>query len=155
MRIESHGLSIDSPPGWDARIFRRQPDGPAAAGHGRPSSHPVLHAANFALPEDRGDFGNGAVEIMGSSHVLVALVEYDAALSRTALYQRRGLPRGLRPEAFSPNQLHRTLAGQGGTQLFFSERDRAFCLYIVLGSLAARDKLVPQVNSALERTRIT
>src|SRR4029079_1019502 len=36
---------------------------------------PVTHAGNFALPPDRGDFGSGAVDVMGESGVLMALGE--------------------------------------------------------------------------------
>ena len=38
----------------------------------------VLHAASFALPAERGDYGSGAVEVMGGSDVLVCLLEHPA-----------------------------------------------------------------------------
>ena len=155
MRIAAHGLAIDAPGGWDARILRRRPEAVGAAARSTASAHPVLHAANFALPEERGDFGGGAVELMRSPHVLVALLEYDRALAGTALYADKRFPRRLKASAFGPNQLQRTITGQGGAQVFFSEKGRAFCLYVVLGSFAHRDALLPQVNTALERTEIT
>ncbi len=157
MRIAAHGLSIDPPRGWDARISRRGPDpGIEAQGHAvpQPTVHPVLHAANFALPEDRGDFGSGAVELMASAHALVALLEFHPDAARTPLFSDPGMPRRLSPDAFSPQQLQRTLHGQAGAQRFFSEAGRAFCLYVVLGGFANRIALLPQVNSALERMEI-
>ncbi len=39
------------------------------------------------------------------------------------------------------------ILGQGGAQSFFSERGRAFCLYVVLGSYAARTRLVPRADA--------
>lgn len=156
MRIAAHGLAIDPPGGWDARIVRPPPDilGAAATGGPPPTVHPVLHAANFALPEERGDFGSGAVELMGPFNVLVALVEYHPDESATALFAPRGMPRRLEPGSFSPDVLQRTIPGQAGSQHFFSENGRAFSLYVVLGSFAQRAALVGQVNGALERVEI-
>lgn len=157
MRIAAHGLAIDAPRGWDARISRRGPDvvmatqGQAAP---EPTLHPVLHAANFALPEDRGDFGSGAVELMSSPHALVALLEFHPDAARTPLFSDPGMPRRLSPDAFSPQQLQRTLQGQAGAQRFFSEAGRAFCLYVVLGGFTNRNAVVPQVNATLERLEI-
>ena len=38
MIVEAHGIGLDVPDGWEARIYRR------------PHGDPTLHAANFALP---------------------------------------------------------------------------------------------------------
>jgi hypothetical protein len=141
--VHAHGLTINAPPAWDVRVYRRADDG------GRPDGErtfPIVHAANFPLPSKRGDFGSGAVEVMGKSHVLVVLFEYDREAARTALFQRRGLPTA-KPEDFSPLALQRTLAGQSGVQYFFNESGRAFCLYIVLGSHARRRRLVSTANT--------
>jgi hypothetical protein len=156
MRIAAHGLSIDPPPGWDARIQRPREDvaGATIAQRRLATSNPVLHAANFALPEDRGDFGSGAVELMEASHALVALVEYDREAASTELFASRGMPRRLAVSDFSAKQLQRTIRGQSGVQRFFSESGRAFCLYVVLGRYGDRASLVNQVNAALERVRI-
>jgi hypothetical protein len=157
MRIAAHGLAIDAPRGWDARISRRGRE-VASATQGRagsqPTLHPVLHAANFALPEARGDFGSGAVELMSSPHALVALLEFHPDAARTPLFSDPGMPRRLSLGDFSPQQLQRTLRGQAGAQRFFSEAGRAFCLYVVLGGFANRNALVPQVNATLERMEI-
>jgi hypothetical protein len=50
--------------------------------------------------------------------------------------------------------LLRRLPGQAGLQRFFSERERAFCLYVVIGAHARRDALVRMASRALEQLRI-
>ncbi len=143
MRVERHGLSAEVPAGWDARVYRRAPDGTQA------TTHAVLHAASFPLPADRGDFGSGAVERMRRGDVFVALVEYHPDAADTTLFARRGLPRRLPPESFGPNKLQRALPGQAGMQRFFHAGGRAFCLYVVLGDDRRRDALLPPVHRLL------
>lgn len=140
--LRAHGLAVAMPRGWDAHIYRRPDTGDGG------TSHPVLHAATIPLPRSRGDFGSGAVELLGAGDVLVVLFEYDAASAATTLFRRRGLPR---PSAsdFNPHGLQRTLQGQSGAQWFFNDRGRAFCLYVVLGSHANRARLVPKVHDLL------
>lgn len=148
---------MDPPPGWDVRIGRRSEEVPAVLGVHTgppPQAHPVLHAADFALPEGRGDFGSGAVEIMLPDRAFVALVEYHPDSAGTALFSNRGAPRRLTGKDFSPRQLQRTIPGHAGFQRFFAESGRAFCLYVVLGSFSQRAGLVPRVNAALERVEI-
>lgn len=148
-RLSHRGLAVDLPAGWDGRIYRR------ATGPGDATTHAVLHAANFALPEDRGDYGSNAVERMGSSHLFVALLEFHPDAARTPLFANRGIPRRLRAEMFGPSQLQRTIAGQAGTQVFFHDGGRAFCLYVVLGGARNRAALVPAVNDLLATLRVT
>jgi len=150
MRLSHRGLSVEVPAGWDARIYRRREDVADEA-----TTHAVLHAANFALPEDRGDFGSGAVELMGPQHVLVALLEHHPSAASTALFANEGMPRTLAASLFSPHQLQRTIAGQAGTQVFFHESGRAFCLYVVLGSSRLRAQLLPRVHDVLRQLEIT
>jgi hypothetical protein len=156
MRIQAHGLAIDLLGGWDARIRRL-----AAAATTAVNSvtdlitvHPVLHAADFALPEKRGDFGSGVVEHMRPTSTFIALVEYHPGNTSTALFANAGPPRSISVDAFSPHQLQRTIGGQAGVQRFFSAQGRAFCLYVVIGSLANRSQLVPKVNAALAGIQI-
>ena len=141
-RLRAHGLSVAPPRGWDVSIYRRRPDGDGA------TTHPVLHAATVPLPPGRGDFGTGAVELLGADDVLVALVEYDGASAATPLFRRQGLPRP-RAADFHPRGLQRTLPGQSGAQWFLTWRGRPFCLYVVLGSHARRALLVPKVHELL------
>ena len=65
------------------------------------------------------------------------------------LFAAQGLPTSLDPDDFSPNVLQRTIRGQAGVQKFFHDQGRAFCLYVVLGSFADRQQLVPRVNQVL------
>ncbi len=142
MRISRDALEVDVPPGWEARITRR----PAEDGA---TSNAVLHAANFALPRDRGDFGSGAVDRMGPEHIFVSLFEYDPEAADTAMFRNKARPR-VRPSDFDTDRLQRALPGQSGCQYFFAEHARAFCLYVVLGSHARRAALVPRVARLLE-----
>jgi len=156
MRISAHGLDVDVPSGWEGRIRKQHLPITPAGSHGTQfRAHAVLHAADFVLPEERGDFGSGAVETMQPGHAFIALVEYNTSSVGTALFASgAGMPRHLRTDDFNPRQLQRTIPGQAGTQRFFVEEGRAFCLYVVLGSMAARGHVVPRVNAVLPAIRI-
>jgi hypothetical protein len=141
--IARWGLAAKLPLGWEARIFKRAPEAPTE------TTHPVLHAASFALPPDRGDFGSGAVDLMGPDDVFVTVIEYDRSAAGTALFARQGMPTAVDASQFSPTTLQRLIPGQAGTQVFFSDRGRAFCLYVVLGSWARADALIPRANALI------
>ena len=147
MRVAAHRLAVDTPHGWDARIYRRSQT--EAGEH----AFPIMHAANFALPSIRGDFGSGAVDRMRRDNVFVVLLEFDPPSAQTALFANRGVPRP-RSDEFHPAQLQRVLPGQSGGQWFFNTGDRAFCLYVVLGSHHRRARLVPHVHNLLDRLTI-
>ena len=142
--VAAHGLRIDLPRRWEARLYLR--DGSATAGE---SINPVLHAGNFALPPGRGDYGSGAVEVMRAAHAFVALVEFGGTEAGTPLFAARGMPRP-RVGDFAPNALQRALPCQLGSQSFFTEHGRAFCLYVVLGSRAHAAALVREVHVVLD-----
>ena len=159
--ITAHGISVTLPAGWDGRIAVRR-DGDteklvtATGTHVLTAqSRPVMHLANFGLPADRGDFGTGAVELMGDADVFIVLFEHEPAASHTALFRSVGLPRELTPRDFDFFTLRRGIAGQSGHQAFFHEHGRAFCLYVVLGSHARRARLVPLVNAVLATVTLT
>ncbi|HYI61034.1 MAG TPA: hypothetical protein VEW93_04430 [Acidimicrobiales bacterium] len=143
MKIEAHGIRAELPTGWEGRITRRTSGAaraPRAADEGQPAgpslgedTGPVLHMANFALPEGRGDFGSGAVDVMGTGHLLVALVEYGADSAGTALFPTVSRVPTLTARMFDPNGLQRVNPGQAGAQRFFTLNGRAFCLYSVVG----------------------
>ena len=141
------GITVDLPQGWDGQILAAGQGSASgsqvlAAGADEPASEGlVLHAASFALPAERGDFGSGAVEVMGGSDVLVCLLEHEREAASTALFSREGVPR-LDPSMFSPQSMQRTIAGMAGTQHFFQLAGRAFCLYVVVGSWRTRGPLV-------------
>jgi hypothetical protein len=170
--VRAHGVAVDVPPGWEGQL-RRCEDDPAAHADrarrramapealaaaaevaGEPLDDPdrprvVVHVANVPLPVDRGDFGGGVVEQLGFRNAFVALLEYDASGAGRGLFARRGIPRRLRAADFEPNALQRPLPGQAGVQRFFTEGDRCFCLYVVLGSARMAGVLVPAVNDVL------
>src|SRR6266536_1780040 len=149
MFLARHGLGVELPPGWDARIYRPAADEPGA------TTNAVMHAANFPLPERREDYGGGAVEIMRAGDVLGMLLEFDPAAAATALFaQRQGIPRRRAPAAFGPNHLQRILPGQAGAQVFFTEAGRAWSLYVVIGSWANRVALAEQASRLLATVRL-
>lgn len=149
MKLEGLGFDVVVPDGWDVQITAREP-------HEDDASHqPVVHAGNFPLPNDRGDFGSGAVDVMDGRHVFVSLLEYDPAEASSALFARRGMPRRLRQAEFGRNRLQRAIPGQSGYQKFFNEGGRAFCLYIVLGDHDRRDELLPVAEALLAGIRLS
>jgi hypothetical protein len=160
--ISAFGISATLPPGWDGHIFRRPPlrdvtggDPAAADAQVAPDGtvRPLAHLANFALPNERGDYGSGAVERMGPADILVCLLEFDPEAAGTRLFSSIGVPR-FRLDDFAPNTMQRAIAGMCGAQAFFSEGGRAFCAYVVLGSFRLRAPLVPPVNRLLASVRI-
>jgi hypothetical protein len=141
--LAAHGLSVALPSRWEGRLYLREEE----------SANPVLHMSNFALPPSRGDFGTGAVELMGEQHVFVALFEYGAEEADRPLFAAPGFPR-LTVRDFAANQLQRKLPGQLGCQRFFTDRGRAFCLYVVLGSRRHAAALVQEVHEAIARMQV-
>ncbi len=155
-RLSGFAVHVDLPTGWDGRIYRRPPAdaGLAAANQASASTNAVLHAASFPLPADRGDYGSGAVDVMGRGDVLVMLVEHAPGSAAAGLFARPGPPRQLSSDDFSPSALQRAIPGQAGTQVFFSSHRRAFCLYVVVGDYNQRDRAVPVVNSLLQSLQL-
>lgn len=153
-RLSGVGIDADLPNGWEGRIYRRDP-GEVAGSVGMTAgatSHAILHAANFPLPVERGDYGSGAVEIMSGGDVFVVLFEHGPAGADSALFTGSGLPGRLSIDDFSLNALQRAIPGQAGKQVFFTVEGRAFCLYVVLGSYDER--LVEVVNAFLRGLRV-
>jgi hypothetical protein len=142
--LRAHGIAAPLPQGFEGRIFVRPRKGPGVP-------YPVAHFANFSLPDDVADFGGGAVNLMGPTDVFVVLFEYGPESLGRRLFARRGLPRSLSTDDFRPHLLRRGLTGQSGTQWFFTEADRPFTLYAVLGSHAQRQVLVPRVNALISQ----
>jgi hypothetical protein len=147
MRVAAHGLAIDVPPGWEVRIQRRK-----IATFGE-QAEPIVHLANFPLPEQRGDFGAGVVERMRDRDVFVVLFEYGAESVGQPLFRRQGFPR-LTTRHFSPRRLQRTLPGQAGAQFFFTANGRAFCLYVVVAEAANTAYAVHDVNRVVHALEV-
>jgi hypothetical protein len=145
--LQAHGIQAPLPAGFEGRIFTRGSSDGAVP-------YPVAHFATFALPEPVGDFGGGAVNLLGPSDIFAALFEYGPESVGRRLFARQGMPRTLTPSDFRTYALRRGLSGQSGTQWFFTEVGRPFTLYVVLGSHARRGALVPKVNQLLSRLTI-
>lgn len=161
MQLDAHGISVDVPRGWDAHIYRRPMPTAGAALNAlgqigeEATRHVVAHISTFPLPEDRGDYGGGAVERMGPADALIVLFEYHEDSTKTALFAATGVPWPLDPGQFDAQQMQRPLPGQGGLQRFFQVDGRAFCLYVALGALANRAALVENVNDVLSTIDIS
>jgi hypothetical protein len=148
VRLSAHGLDVDVPPGWEARILRRDAD---VFGE---DPHPVVHMANFPLPEQRGDFGAGVVEQMRGNDVFVAMFEYGTASAHQPLFRHHGVPQ-LHASDFDPHRLQRTMPGQAGAQVFFNTGGRAFCLYVVVADSRRARFAAAHVNSVVAKFGIT
>jgi len=140
--VRAHALTVACPRGWDVQVYRR-PDSDGA------TSYPVVHAATFPLSMRRGDFGVGAVERMGHDDVLIVLFEYEPQAAHTPLFRQTARPRP-RVGDFHPQALQRTVPGQSGAQWFFTENDRPFCLYIVMGGHHRRGRRLNEVHTLLD-----
>jgi hypothetical protein len=86
---------------------------------------------------------------MSHGHVLVVLFEYEPAAAHTPLFRATRRPHP-QPHDFRPEQLQRTVTGQSGAQWFFTERNRPFCLYVVMGGHGRRGRLLPDVHRLLD-----
>ena len=140
--LRAHGIEAPLPNGFEGRIFVRKVVADEV-------TFPVAHFATFALPAEVGDFGSGAVNLMAPGDIFVSLFEYGPESLGRALFSRQGMPRMLTTDDFRPYVLRRGLAGQSGTQWFFTDSGRPFTLYVVLGSHARRQALVPRVNELI------
>jgi hypothetical protein len=145
--LRAHGIEAQLPDGFEGRIFTRASGGGAVP-------YPVAQFASFPLPAQVGDFGGGAVNLLGSSDIFTVLFEYGPESVGRRLFARQGMPRALASADFRPYALRRGLPGQSGTQWFFTEAGRPFTLYVVLGSHLGRDALVPKVNQLLARVAV-
>lgn len=165
MHLAGHGLRIELPQRWEGIIGRRPadpgamarlPGAPETAVAARPEEQllPVAHLGTFALPGDRGDFGSGAVDVMGPEDVFLAIVEYGPECAGTALFAPLPrLPR-LQPGQFGAARLQRVQRGQAGAQVFCTVGGRPFSVYAVLGGAGRAGSLVPEVNRVLTAAEV-
>jgi hypothetical protein len=116
---------------------------------------PVVHAATVPLIVERGDYGAGVVETLQSSDVFVAMIEFGAEAVGSALFPEVSTPpRAVLPAELHPKQLQRVIQGQAGVQKFFSFRNRAFCLYVVIGSYALVNALSAKASLLIQGIQI-
>ena len=101
----------------------------------RPAGGATLHAGDFQLPLDDGEFGDQSTGAMPHGSTFLALTEY---LPGAGLEPGRGLfasgriPRTLEPTSLSARGLAHPRPGQVGRQEFFAAAGRPFCLYVVI-----------------------
>ena len=145
--LDAFGLVVAPPRGWDVRIAKR----PAHLGE---TTHAVLHAATFALPADRADYGDGAVQLMGPGDVFVALVEFAPSALGTALFAAQGWPAPLEGRDFLRTSLQHSMVGQAGVQRWFTEGGRPWSLYAVIGAWADRVRLAAHANTLLRGVEV-
>jgi hypothetical protein len=144
MRTRGHGLSIEVPSGWEARITRRA------------TSAPFLHIASFALRPDTGEFGASVTERMGADAAFAALVEYridDQVRPASGLFAASWRPK-LGVGEFAHSQLQVARPGHLGAQRFFTHSGRPFCLYAVISPARRRPaQLTGQLSAVLATLR--
>ena len=146
-KLTRSGIEIELPDGWDGRIYRRQAEADTV-------TRRAMQAASFALPPNLGDYAVGAVEQMRPSDVLVVLLEFDPANAGQGLFKNEGMPDTLGADDFSPTAMPRAVPGKTAGQWFFSLNDRAFCLYVVLGSHLARADLLPLARTVVGTIKV-
>ena len=137
--LTANGITVAVLDGWDVEMSELPGTPP----------HSLVHLGNFALPVERGDYGSGAVEVMGSAGIFMALMEFDASAASTALFFGAVMPTSLAVADFSAQTLQRRLPNQLGAQRFFVASGRPFVLYAVLGSTRTASVLVSEVNRVL------
>jgi hypothetical protein len=92
---------------------------------------------------------------MAPTDIFAVLFQYGPESAGQALFARSSMPRNLSTDHFAPYTLRRGVAGQSGTQWFFTENGKPFTFYAVLGSHALRASLVPRVNVLLSGIAVT
>lgn len=146
MRLDAHGIQIELPKGWSGRLFSR--------GYGVAT----LHAGNFTLALEDGEFGDRSTGAMSDGAMFIALTEYrpGAGLKPgTGLFAAKRIPRRLDPTALKSTGLAHPRPGQAGMQHFFTVSGRPFCLYVVLaGGRSARRRQLSHLDHVLSSLRI-
>ncbi len=141
VKLAAHGLAIDLPAGWSGRVFARS------------RGNATLHAGDFPIAVNDGEFGDGSTAMMPPDSAFVALVEYLAGSGLEpghGLFSPRRLPLPLDPVSFSPRRLAHPRSGQAGLQHFFTAAGRPFCLYIVIaGARASRRAQLARLDRVL------
>ncbi len=147
-RVTMQGLTLNVPNGWEVRIRQSAQVAPD-------ETHlPVLHASTEPLPAERADYGGGVVERLKNDSVFISLLEFGDEAVGSKLYPVvQSIPR-VTASQFHPFQLQRRIVGQAGSQTFFTFQDRAFCLYVVLGSFARRIELSARANQLIDQLLI-
>lgn len=145
--LEAHGLRIELPRGWSGRVFKR------------PESGATLHAGDFELPLDDGEFGDQSTAAMPPGAMFLALTEYRPGAGLEpgkGLFSSRRVPTVLDPTSFSARGMAHPRPGQLGRQEFFTTAGRPFCLYVVLsGGRGERRRQLATLGVVLRSLRIS
>lgn len=144
--LAAHGLRVELPRGWSGRVFKR------------PGGGATLHAGDFQLPLDDGEFGDGSTAAMPSGASFVALTEYHPGAGLEpgeGLFASRRVPTTLDPTAFSTRGLAHPRPGQAGAQHFFTTAGRPFCLYVVVsGPRTERRRQLAMIGHVMRSLRV-
>jgi len=141
-RLNAHGLRLEVPEGWSARIFRYRAKPPEVHG-------PTIHAGNFAIPLDDADYGSTLTDHVTAGRVAFV---YTELIPDRAVEPGRGrhapttLPGRFRLDEFSPQTMHITRPGQMGLQRFFSVGRRPASVYVVLGEGSGVSRALSELN---------
>ena len=146
--LSAEGISVELPPGWEGVI------GPESTRDDGSVRNVVAHFASFPLPIRRGDFGGGAVDLMGPTDAFITLFDYGRPSAGTALFASEGPPALLDAGHFDRSFLQKPLPLQSGVQRFFTAGGRAMCLYVVVGSHIDRADVLPAINEFLSSLTI-
>jgi hypothetical protein len=145
--LDAHGIRIELPRGWSGRVFSRSPH------------TATLHAGDFQLPLDDGEFGDATTAEMPGVATFVALTEYrpgSGLKPGTGLFAPDRIRLPLDPARFAANRLAHPRPGQVGAQQFFTKRGRPFCLYVVLaGPRTVRRRQLLGADQVLRTLRIS
>jgi hypothetical protein len=146
VKLHAHGIHVELPKGWSGRLFSRAAD------------VATLHAGNFTLALDDGEFGDRSTGTMRPGASFIALTEYRAGSGLkpgVGLFASRRMPRRLDPTALKRTALAHPRAGQVGMQHFFTAAGRPFCLYVVLaGGRATRRRQLAGLEHVLKSVHI-
>ena len=156
----AHGIAVELPPGWNGMIYRRRDEDEEVAGAAGPRTvrgGATLRASTVPVDLDDADFGSGIAGRLGSDDSMVVLFEYtvdEKLVPGVGLFGERGVPWPLQPDQFHRRALQRNLRGQAGVQRFFTENDRPFCVYAVVGSARRVGRQIGAINRLLTSVRI-
>ena len=112
---------------------------------------PVLHLGSFGLPDDRGDYGSGAVNRMRQRRRVPGAGRVRPRVGGHRDVRQDGAARGSGRATSPPRPCSDPIPNMGGVQHFCTVSGRAFCCYAVVGSLARRSALVGRAERRARR----
>ena len=117
--------------GAPSRSGSRRPDRPRLGARGSTAATPrdrspsapcrCVHVCTRPMPAERGDFGSGAVEVLGPEDVFVALVEYGSDLADAGPVRAAGRAAPRAVAVRHRTGCRATIVGRSASQHFFSD----------------------------------